>query len=478
MVLSRWKLDAADKDDIDLSPRYFGRTHDLFTAIPSQEALELSRYRFDGSDAHSKKQLRTEKYQDGVFKTALNLTPIDKPIIGSFDQKDEHNGGPGNQGYALHGYVPGFPDPEVNEPETMHQGGWVFDHRQEAIANFQDIIGIDAIENPTSQLPRYSTRFDWKAGITYIRHDAHFMKEGGDDCVPPIGNGQRKSGRILFTKEDPNCPPFAGGSGDSSESESNIDDSSFVCGEMILDTSLQDHDTNVNHECGEWRPRVTVQPGDGGYDTYDYSWHHPGGGYYGGYGAQWQGGIPTPESDVTSLDPVPTPTAPVAPTDVDITSFEPVPTPSTNPAAQQAQHGWSAPQSPAFSQRVNIFDGVDGKNVVGTFVMTKPMGRSIIQIDTWLRVSDPIPMGQTIQMDIKIGQWLDDEGPEVFGSQRLVLTDGNITSASLKRFSCAFAGLDATKSRMMTVYFERRNDLNTPQVDVEVFVARHLSRFR
>ena len=198
MVLSRHELDDADKGDIDLAPRYFGRTHDLFSAVPTQK-VELERVRFKGGNAHLKKTRSTEKYEDGIFKNALNITPIEKPIEGGIDQKTEEDNGPGEEGFALHPYLTGFPDPKVDEPDILHQGGWMFDARQTAVANLHDLIGIDAIKNEDAKLPRYTARFDWKVGIPYIRHDAHFLKVADKECPPPLGNGLRQSGRILFT---------------------------------------------------------------------------------------------------------------------------------------------------------------------------------------------------------------------------------------------------------------------------------------
>jgi len=198
MVLSRQPLDQADKGDIDLAPRYFGRSHDLFAAVPTQK-IKLQRIRFKGGGGHLKKTESSEEYEDGIFKNALNITPEDRPIDGGLTQKSEEDGGPGEHGFALHERLKGFPDPEVDEPDIYHQGGWMFDARQTAIANLHDLIGIDAIDNAAAKLPRYKTRFDWKAGIGFIRHDAHFLKVADDDCPPPLGNGIRQSGRIFFT---------------------------------------------------------------------------------------------------------------------------------------------------------------------------------------------------------------------------------------------------------------------------------------
>lgn len=180
LIMSRQPLEQADKGDIDLAPRYFGRLHDVIIPVSTQEGVKLSRFRFKGGNAHKKKTQSTEEYTDGVFKGALNITPFDRPINSKLQQKNEEDGGPGKQGFTAHPY----PDniiKDSTEPDIYHQGGWMFDGRQEALAQIHDIIMIDGVTNASAKLPRYKNRFKKNVSISTIRHDAHFLKEGGDD---------------------------------------------------------------------------------------------------------------------------------------------------------------------------------------------------------------------------------------------------------------------------------------------------------
>lgn len=466
LVLSREPLDGADKDDIDLPPRYFGRTHDLLTAVPTQK-VKLQRLRWTGGDSHTKKTSKQEEYEDGIFKTALNITPIDKPIDGEFDQKtEEEDPKGGKQGFAQHDYVTGFPDPKVTEPETLHQGGWMFDARQKFFASWQDIIGIDAIENKDAKLPRYEARFDWMAGIAYIRHDAHFMKEGDDECVPPIGNGTRLSGRIFFT-DTAKCASLP-----TSGSASDLDDATFLCGEMVLDTDLANKDTKIGHECGQWRPMVILPDGTTP-GTYDLSWHHVGAGYYGPYlnpgtsglidvptdpGGE-PGGTPTPGSTTPNPDGDPRPPG------------EPVITPSINPnATKQVQHGWAPAENPAANtQRLNIFERTS-YNALGTDMFTKPQGFTKIKVTIFFKVSDPIQGSDSIELNLKLGEWLNDRGPSVIAGAAIVFDSSTVAPPDMIRIERIFTGYDATRSRLVTLLLERRNDLPTP--DIEVWVPK------
>jgi hypothetical protein len=215
----------------DLPPRYFGRSHDLFL-VESTQKIKLNRVRFNGgggnvgtgfdpgSDTEQgsltfgigtnpnedgggffSREKSDEEYEDGMYKGVWNITPLDKPIEGDFDQKSEENGGPGKYGYAVHDYIEGYPvDPKGGEPAVYHQGGWLYDARQRALAHISDILGIDSYECPPAKLPRYKNRYDEHVGIAYLRHDVHFQKEGDDDCPPPLGQGSRQSGRLYFTR--------------------------------------------------------------------------------------------------------------------------------------------------------------------------------------------------------------------------------------------------------------------------------------
>ncbi len=99
------------------------------------------------------------------------------------DQKNEHDSGPGDHGFGPHDYIPGMPDiVEDPPPPTNHfQGGWLYDGKQDVLAQIHDLIGIDAIENESAELPRYLNRFKQRVGIPFIRHDAHIQKVADDD---------------------------------------------------------------------------------------------------------------------------------------------------------------------------------------------------------------------------------------------------------------------------------------------------------
>lgn len=127
--------------------------------------------------------LKSNQYKEGVWKSHWNITPTDDPVDFDLDQPNEHNDGPGDHGFGPHDYVPGLPDTikEPAPPVNHFQGGWLYDGNQDVLAQINDIIQIDAIENESAELPRYLNRFKQRVGIASIRHDAHFLKIADDD---------------------------------------------------------------------------------------------------------------------------------------------------------------------------------------------------------------------------------------------------------------------------------------------------------
>lgn len=360
LVISRRELEDEDKN-FDFPRRYFSRVNDIFVPQATQD-VKLKRNRFGGGGGTAPSNVggsfadsslaatdvqvddlaaalgdtgelgmgddgngdgkkggffsRTpaeEEYQDGLWKTHINITPWEQPIDAVIDQKNEHEGGPGEHGFGCHRYVPGYPSTEIeDEPSTDYcfQGGWLYDGYQDFMGQIHDIIGLDARECADASLPRWRNRFKQPVGITYIRHDAHFQKAGDNKCVPV---GSRMSGRIYFT-EPVQCPnigaktPTAGfpstvvlgGSPaavatESAKKQEAAATSTPICGEMIFDINLKDHETRIGHECGEWRPMImSTGPGGGGSDITSFSWHHNPGGYSGSGGGSSGAPAPTP----------------------------------------------------------------------------------------------------------------------------------------------------------------------------------------
>lgn len=309
LIVSRMKLDDSDKGE-DLPDRYFGRLDDVIMAVDTQGDVKLQRVRFHGG--FFSKNRSQEEYEEAVFKGVINITPEEKSIDG-IDQLNEYENGPGKHGWRAFDYVHGFPIPPdgQNQPAKYTQGGWLYDAKQDALAMLHDIIGIDAEDSVGYALPRYRTSFDRKVGIAYIRHDAFFTKQADDTCPP---DGDRLAGRIYFTQAA-KCPtvglhavtptlPTVGSAPVGAEFDfttikgpptKDEGESTPVCGDMMFDPGLANKDTEIGHECGEWRPRINSSGGGGGggHDHYYYCTHydqpHEGGGSSGE-----ENGDPTP----------------------------------------------------------------------------------------------------------------------------------------------------------------------------------------
>lgn len=203
--------------------------------------------------------------------------------------------------------------------------------------------------------------------------------------------------------------------------------------------------------------------------TYDYSYHtNPGADYYSYAGSFSLGdvGSPPPPADDTQPDGDPRPG---------------VETPGSFgagvPGLVQGQHGWMHPQSPEHSQRVNALSN-DGTALMpaGTFYITKPKGFSRILVETMLKPTDPIPAGQTIELNMSIGQFKDDEGPPKFFAAAIKLDDTTSTTVYTRNV-LEFKGWEREQAIPLIVLFYRRTDL-TPQPDADIAILRHRTTFR
>jgi hypothetical protein len=200
--------------------------------------------------------------------------------------------------------------------------------------------------------------------------------------------------------------------------------------------------------------------GGGGHDHHDYSWHSPPGTLSGDVD---KAGEATPTKSKANVDGKgPTGDGSIASAD-------------TGAKTRQVQFGAAPPESPGGSQRVNIFGNIQTpavRNPVGCLSKTKPDGYGTIGIVTWVRCSDAIPLGQSIEMNIKVGLYDDDKGPTTFVGQALKLTPEKMTPTNeWKRLVLRFTGFDKTDARVFTVFIERRNDVSN--VDVEVWTVKH-----
>lgn len=541
LVISRRGKEDEDKDD-DLPHRYFSRVSDIIVPVPTND-VKLTRKRFKGGGGNadiqagsgggtsfdpgtdttqgslsfgiggeeesggtygssfSAKSGTDEEYQDGVWKTALNLTPLESPGT-TLDQKNEHDGGPGEHGWAAHDYVEGFPqvqsggDEDADPPVYYPQGGWLYDAKQDTLGSLQDLMGIDGWVGEDFSLPRYRNRFKQKVSIAYLRHDAHFMKRGDSASPPPKSTGQRLSGRIYFTKEF-KCPeasvatggagnatPTGGGLGPVTGSppnqpqpgppESDAQETGTpVCGEMVLDVKkADDPSSHIKHESGEWRPMIKA--GGGGGDKWDYSYHskpkkYSGSGTMGG-GAPTPTGTPTVGGGGGRMDG----SVPASP-GVSML-YSPLASPSAGTMTTQSQMGSPPPESPGNSQNVNIFENIQDPQVLNSaavFTTGKPQGYSVMKVITWVRASDTIPTGQKIEMNLVVGEYArDDRGPQDFQRQAIVLKPETFPyDKRWRRVVNRFRGLDPDQSHPITVWVERRNDLS--DVEVEVWILKH-----
>lgn len=559
LVISRRGKEDEDKGD-DLPHRYFSRVSDIMVPVATNDVL-LQRVRYKGGsegiatenplpdlifggddpgesagaigvgisgggssderygDSFFKKDRELENYRDGIWKSSLNITPLESPGM-DLDQKNEHNDGPGQHGWAAHDYVEGFPQvqsggsDDADPPTQFPQGGWLYDAKQDTLGSLQDLIGIDGWVVPDCALPRYRNRHNQKVSIAYIRHDAHFMKRGDHASPPPKAGGVRLSGRIYFTKEF-TCPeagtptPGGGGGGPGSVATGgglgpvtgsppnqpqpgppqNQETGTPVCGEMVLDVKKADHaDSKIKHESGEWRPMLKVTNAGG--DKYDYSYHSKPKKYSGS--GTMSGGGPTPSGRTTTggggpggdavgggiYNPNDPPDAGQGGTLLDGSTFmsSEEATPSNGTMTTQSQMGSPPPESPGNSQNVNIFDNIQSPeplNVAAVFTTTKPIGYRTLKLVTWIRVSDDIPDGESIEMNIIAGEYArDGRGPQEFFRAPIFLAPVAFPADHRwRQVTTRFTMFDDSDTHPITVWVERRNDLS--DVAAQVWILKH-----
>jgi hypothetical protein len=218
----------ADKD-IDFPKRYFGRLHDL-TIVRQTQDVKLSRVRFKpGGDGAGffKRVKSTEKYDEGMFKGMLNITPKDNPSTVVADQPfqgvhDLTDLIKGKHGYGPHAYNGVPTSGTAVAPEGQYfQGGWCYDgYLGIAGQMFHDVMGIEAGAGK-----RYTAKEGFAIGTGYIRDDARFGKDGS------------LIGRIRFRGVGVAAEP--GGI--------------KFWADHFFDLTKKNEETDIYHETGEWR---------------------------------------------------------------------------------------------------------------------------------------------------------------------------------------------------------------------------------
>jgi len=151
----------------------------------------------------------------------------------------------------------------------------------------------------------------------------------------------------------------------------------------------------------------------------------------------------------------------------------------------QVQYGESPAGSPAFTQRFNVFPHAESGRELSHPTMawnfSKPVGYANIAMEVMLKVSDPIPAGESVTMDLKILAYDDDKPPAntktIYGRQ--IILDSTTPSGpdgAWKRVVCYFTGFDDTQDLVVKTWLERRSDNGyldaTKDSNVEVWVLR------
>lgn len=151
-----------------------------------------------------------------------------------------------------------------------------------------------------------------------------------------------------------------------------------------------------------------------------------------------------------------------------------------SPCTQQVQWGWAPPQSPGGTQRINIFDYVEGRDTMGTNTFTKPVGYGSVRIEHWLKVSDPIPAGETIELQVIIAEFENDGPPQEFIGRAFLFDSTNIDNITFRRLLTTFLHLDDSASRAYTLYVVRKNSsIFTPMATgIELWSLRHAFAFK
>lgn len=152
----------------------------------------------------------------------------------------------------------------------------------------------------------------------------------------------------------------------------------------------------------------------------------------------------------------------------------------SSPATQQVQWGWAPPQSPGGTQRVNVFDYVEGKDTMGTGTFSKPVGYGSVRIEHWIKVSEIIPPGEFLEVQILIAEFENDGPPQEFIGRAFLFDSTNIDNKIFKRLVTTFRHLDDSSGRAYTLYVVRKNSsIFTPMATgVELWSLRHAFAFK
>ena len=137
--------------------------------------------------------------------------------------------------------------------------------------------------------------------------------------------------------------------------------------------------------------------------------------------------------------------------------------------SRQCQHGHSESQSQAFTQKFNVFPPDVDVTPVANFIYRKPPGKTRMNIEIMCKVSDALAAGEVIEMNVIVGEFKDDKGPEVISKAKFELTVASSTTI-WTRFQLSFKGFQKA-ARKVTVLLARRTDI-TPHPTPEVW---HLS---
>lgn len=125
------------------------------------------------------------------------------------------------------------------------------------------------------------------------------------------------------------------------------------------------------------------------------------------------------------------------------------------------EHGFAPAESPAFTQRFNVHKYIANVYTIGTVKRTKKAGYRNIRIRTHLRISQAIPLGKELELEILIAPSTGMAAPSLCYSQSIHFDSTTPTGEWIER-ERVFRGF-ANEETPILVLLIRRNDLTSVQ---------------
>lgn len=144
----------------------------------------------------------------------------------------------------------------------------------------------------------------------------------------------------------------------------------------------------------------------------------------------------------------------------------------TNAPTQQVQFGGAPPNSPALSQRFNIFPFRTSLIPTAFRTFRKLKGITDLEVILWVKPSDAIPGGESVEMNITLIPMESLNPPTHVWRKAFIVDDtwpGGASGAWTKKV-IKFNGFDAAEEYPVTFNIARRSDVSPNYSDTEIWV--------